>query len=164
MEDGAATAGRLGSLPCDFENSGSRNEEQMEACIAELAGRSAAPARHGIRGRACSDAPSTVGDGSPTVVCRAAGDRHLLIEYGPNVLDLNLRSRVHALRERLRAAILPGILDITPGVRSLQVPYDGRVLSREIYSKALEACEEQIPDLNNLVLPSRVVRFAALLG
>ena len=48
-------------------------------------------------------------------MCRADGDRHLLIEYGPNVLDLNLRSRVHALEERLRAAILPGILDITPG-------------------------------------------------
>ena len=82
-----------------------------------------------------------------------------MIEYGPNVLDLNLRLRVHALEERLRAAILPGILDITPGVRSLQVHYDGRVLSRDHLLEALDACEEQIPDLDNLVLPSRVVHL-----
>jgi len=82
-----------------------------------------------------------------------------LIEYGPNVLDLNLRARVHALEERLRAAMLPGIMDITPGVRSLQVHYDGRVLNRDHLLEALDACEEQIPDLDNLVLPSRVVHL-----
>src|SRR5206468_2591566 len=60
---------------------------------------------------------------APGVVCRAAGDRYLLVEYGPNVLDLNLRFRVHALEQQLRAAALPGIVDVTPGVRSLQIHY-----------------------------------------
>jgi len=54
----------------------------------------------------------------PAVVCRADGDRYLLVEYGPNVLDLNLRFRRTCARERMRGAELPGILDITPGVRS----------------------------------------------
>jgi len=38
---------------------------------------------------------------APGVVCRADGDRNLLIEYGPNVLDLNLRFHVHALQDEL---------------------------------------------------------------
>src|SRR5581483_2777181 len=38
-------------------------------------------------------------DGSPAVTYRRAGDDNLLIEYGPMVLDLGLRMRVHALAE-----------------------------------------------------------------
>ncbi len=134
-------------------------EEQMELAIADLAGNLPALPVDGVREEPVLSRREASGEGSPAIVCRADGDRHLLIEYGPNVLDLNLRSRVHALEERLRAAILPGILDITPGVRSLQVHYDGRVLSRDHLLEALDACEEQIPDLDNLVLPSRIVHL-----
>jgi urea carboxylase len=96
---------------------------------------------------------------APAVVCRADGDRYLLVEYGPNVLDLNLRFRVHALESQLRGAGLPGILDITPGVRSLHIHYDGRRLPRESLLEALDACERRIPDLDDLVVPSRVVHL-----
>ena len=97
-------------------------------------------------------------DGAPAVVCRADGDRYLLIEYGPNVLDLNLRFRVHALEERLRAANLLGIIDITPGIRSLHIHYDAR-LRREELLEALDACERRIPDLDNITVESRVVHL-----
>jgi urea carboxylase len=97
-------------------------------------------------------------DGAPAVVCRADGDRYLLIEYGPNVLDVNLRFRVHALEERLRAANLPGIIDITPGIRSLHIHYDAR-LRREELLEALDACERRIPDLDNITVESRVVHL-----
>jgi urea carboxylase len=93
------------------------------------------------------------------VACRADGDRYLLLEYGPNVLDLNLRFRVHALESELRALALPGILDITPGVRSLQVHYDGRKLQRTALLDALDACEARIPDLDDIVVPSRIVHL-----
>jgi urea carboxylase len=96
---------------------------------------------------------------APAVVCRADGDRHLLVEYGPNVLDLNLRFRAHALESQLRAALLPGILDITPGVRSLHIHYDTIRLSRESLLEALDACEQRMPDLDDLVVPSRVVHL-----
>jgi urea carboxylase len=99
------------------------------------------------------------GERAPAVVCRADGDRHLLVEYGPNFLDLDLRFRVHALEEQLRNADLPGIIDITPGVRSLQVHYDGRRLSRENLLEALDNCEDRIPDLRDIVVPSRTVRL-----
>ncbi len=95
----------------------------------------------------------------PGVVCRADGDHYLLLEYGPNVLDLNLRFRIHALEGELRALALPGILDITPGVRSLHVHWDGRKLRREELLDALDACEARIPDLDDLVVPSRVIHL-----
>ena len=93
------------------------------------------------------------------MVCRADGDRALLVEYGPNVLDLNLRFRAHALESQLRAAELPGILDLTPGVRSLQIHYDTRYLDRETLLDALDACERQIPDLDDISAPSRIVHL-----
>src|SRR5215211_6544101 len=46
----------------------------------------------------------------PNVTYRRQGDRHLLVEYGPIVLDLELRLRVHALMLELQALALPGIL------------------------------------------------------
>jgi urea carboxylase len=94
----------------------------------------------------------------PGIARRADGDRCLLIEYGPNVLDLNLRFRVHALERELRAVGLRGILDITPGVRSLHIHYDGG-LSRAALLEALEACEARIPELDDISVPSRVVHL-----
>src|SRR5262249_20693272 len=55
----------------------------------------------------------------PKVVYRLDGDKYLLVEYGPLVLDLNLRFRVHMLTEHLRKNKIDGIIDLTPGIRSL---------------------------------------------
>ena len=89
---------------------------------------------------------------------RADGDRYLLVEYGPNVLDLDLRVRVHALEQQLRAAQIKGILDITPGVRSLHIHYDG-TLRREALLEILAHCESNITDLTNFEIPSRTVHL-----
>jgi len=97
-------------------------------------------------------------NGAPAVVCRADGDNYLLVEYGPNLLDLNLRFRVHALEQRLRSMNLPGMIDITPGVRSLHIHYDAR-LRREALLEALDDCERCIPDLEDIVVKSRVVHL-----
>jgi urea carboxylase len=96
---------------------------------------------------------------TPWLTCRADGDRYLLIEYGANVLDLNLRLRVHALETELRALGLRGILDVTPGVRSLQIHYDAAILSRAALLEALDHCETRIPPLNDIEVPSRLVRL-----
>ncbi len=95
----------------------------------------------------------------PQVVVRSDGDKYLLIEYGPNVLDLNLRFRVHALESGLRAEKLAGIIDITPGVRSLHIHYDSRRLRRETLLGALDSVECRIPDLDDIVVPSRIVHL-----
>jgi len=93
------------------------------------------------------------------VVYRQSGDRNLLIEYGPLVLDLNLRFRVHALMEWVQGAVadgsLPGILDLTPGIRSLQIHFDSRVLAREALVKMLVKAEKK---LTTLLPPGRWTR------
>jgi urea carboxylase len=110
-----------------------------------------------VRFRAVSEEGPVLRSGGGIAV-RADGDRNLLVEYGPMVLDLNLRIRVHALETALRAAELPGIIDITAGVRSLQVHYDTRI-SREELLAALDDCERGIPSLEDIVVPSRVVHL-----
>ena len=95
----------------------------------------------------------------PALVCRADGDKYLLVEYGPRVLDLGLRFRVHLLEEKLRAARLPGIIDITPGVRSLQIHYDNRKLRREGLLEAVESFDSEIPQQPQIAVPSRIVHL-----
>jgi urea carboxylase len=82
-----------------------------------------------------------------------------LVEYGPNVLDLGLRFRVHLLEGKLRAQGLQGILDITPGVRSLQIHYDNRLLRREDLLAALESFNAEIPERPQIAVPSRIVHL-----
>ena len=63
-----------------------------------------------------------------SVTLRRAGDGGVLVEYGPMMLDLAMRARVHVLHQYLVAADVPGLIELTPGVRSLQVQFDPGVL------------------------------------
>ena len=102
-------------------------------------------------------------DNPVEVVYRRAGDKYLLVEYGPLVLDLNLRFRVHALMTRLEndaiADTIPGILDLTPGIRSLQVHYDSRVLPLNKLMDLLLAVERQLPAIEDMEVPTRIVHL-----
>jgi urea carboxylase len=93
----------------------------------------------------------------PATAYRADGDKYLLIEYGDRVLDLALRVRVHLLEQKIRALDLSGIIDMTPGVRSLQIHYDNRRLSRVALLEALEAVDRELPENPDLTVPSRIV-------
>ena len=97
------------------------------------------------------------GEGRPAVRYRAAGDKYLLVEYGPLVLDLELRFRVHALMAWLERNPLPGLLDLTPGIRSLQVHYDSRLLAQSELVSALRNAEALLPDNDRLEVPTRTV-------
>lgn len=93
----------------------------------------------------------------PAVVYRQAGDRYLLVEYGPLVLDLNLRFRVHALMQWLEKNRLPGILDLTPGIRSLQIHFDSRLLPRDRLLRELALAETELPAVAEMTVPTRTV-------
>ena len=95
----------------------------------------------------------------PTATYRRQGDRHLLVEYGPIVLDLELRLRVHALMLELDRLALPGVIDVTPGVRSVQIHYDARLLTQGALMDALIAAEERLGGLDDFAIPSRVVHL-----
>ncbi|HBZ70853.1 MAG TPA: hypothetical protein DEP35_14400 [Deltaproteobacteria bacterium] len=93
----------------------------------------------------------------PKTVYRRQGDANVLIEYGEMVLDLTLRIRVHALMMELERMHVPGVIDVTPGVRSLQVHYEARVLPLRKLLNSLQDAEDRIGDLGDFEIPSRVV-------
>jgi len=95
----------------------------------------------------------------PRTTYRQQGDRNILVEYGAIVLDIELRIRVHALMQALEAMALPGVIDITPGIRSLQLHFDGRVLDQAGALDALMAAEEAMGDLDDFAVPSRIVHL-----
>lgn len=95
----------------------------------------------------------------PAVAYRQAGDKYILLEYGANVLDLHLRLRIHALMEALKASPVNGILELSPGVRSLQIHYDSRILHQTALLDALCALEAQLPPARSMRVPSRIVHL-----
>ncbi|MDR3436750.1 urea carboxylase [Telmatospirillum sp.] len=95
--------------------------------------------------------------GRPEVVYRRAGDCYLLVEYGPPVLDLELRFRVHALMTWLKANGPAGIIELTPGIRSLQLHYDNRLLPLDDLLAILRRAEQSIPAGDDLEVPTRIV-------
>ena len=93
-------------------------------------------------------------------VCyRRAGDKYLLVEYGPLVLDLALRFRVHALMQWLETKHVRGIIDLTPGIRSLQIHYDSRSLPLSDLMDTLLHAESELPDVDAIEVPSRIVHL-----
>ena len=97
--------------------------------------------------------------GRPRALYRQQGDRNILVEYGPIVLDIELRIRVHALMTELERLALPGIVDIVPGIRSLQLHFDGDVTNQRVALATLIAAEERLGDLEDFTIPSRIVHL-----
>lgn len=111
------------------------------------------------RGRDGDDGVILRVDGEPSVTYRRSGDDNVLVEYGDIVLDLGLRARVHALHLRLADAAVDGVLDLTPGIRSLQVHFDPDRLPVTRLLGLLRELETDIPAASSLVVPSRRVRL-----
>jgi urea carboxylase len=94
----------------------------------------------------------------PGVTYRQAGDRFLLVEYGPMVLDFELRARVHAL-ESWAGTHVPGIVDMTAGVRSLLVQVDGARSSVLAAQRALAEAEGELGSPRDAEIASRIVHL-----
>ncbi|HEY8914666.1 urea carboxylase [Lacisediminihabitans sp.] len=95
----------------------------------------------------------------PSVTYRRDGDDNLLVEYGDLTLDLGLRMRVHALMAKLKEESPRGVLELTPGIRSLQIHTDSSELKATALAGLLREIEEEIPATHELVVPSRSVRL-----
>lgn len=93
----------------------------------------------------------------PLVSYRQAGDKYILLEYGDNILELSLRLRVYALMEALKASPISGVIELSPGVRSLQINYDSRVIHQRDLINQLLIIEETLGDARDTKVPSRIV-------
>lgn len=96
--------------------------------------------------------------GPVPVVYRRQGDDNLLVEYGEMALDIELRLRVHLLMQAVQDAKLP-VIDLTPGIRSLQIHYDSSRLPRVKLLAFLQEIEATLPPATEITVPSRIVHL-----
>jgi urea carboxylase len=93
------------------------------------------------------------------LVARVSGDTHLLLEIGPAELDLVSRFRGHALMQSLEAMALAGVIDLTPGIRSLQIHYRPEDLPLARLLDIVARTWGQVLLQKDLRVPSRVVHI-----
>ncbi|MBB3221268.1 urea carboxylase [Pseudoduganella umbonata] len=136
-----------------------------------------APAPAGVAARSLPCMPvfepvaSAAGDTQPAImrtahlpdgtelVFRRAGDDYLLVEFGAPVLDIGLRFRAHALMQAIAEAGLAGIVDLTPGIRSLQVHFEHRKLGVDRLGGLIAELAARLPAVDDIVVPSRIVHL-----
>jgi urea carboxylase len=90
---------------------------------------------------------------------RRAGERALLVELGEPLLDLRARVRAHALKNALEQAPPAGLLDVTPGVRSLHIQHDPDRLSAEDLLEELVLLEASLAPPEEQLIPGRIVHL-----
>lgn len=101
-------------------------------------------------------------DGLPSLTVRRSGDRALLVELGPMLLDLAVRMRIHALAASLvdpELPAIPGLGELTPGIRSVQVQFDPDLISAAELAEIIHDRELGLPATHDLRVPSRVVHL-----
>lgn len=92
-----------------------------------------------------------------TVLVRQAGDENILIEIGKLELDIELRLIIHKLFESLNEDNLDGIIDLTPGIRSLQIHFNPLLIQRKVLLNKVENTLNELKNCNDIVVPSRIV-------
>ena len=100
-----------------------------------------------------------IGKADTRLVARLSGDTHLLLEIGAPELDLVLRFRGHALMQALEALNLNGVIDLTPGIRSLQVHYQPETLALSDLLGIVADEWDVVCAAQNLRVPSRIVHL-----
>ncbi|WP_270583889.1 urea carboxylase [Bacillus smithii] len=94
-----------------------------------------------------------------SVSIRCCGDENLLVEYGELELNLLYRFQVHLLMQAIKDDGEIPFLDLTPGIRSLQIHIDPTKMSiKKACEKVLEL-DSCLPSLESIEVPSRIVRL-----
>ena len=100
---------------------------------------------------------SNYAGGRPDVVYRIAGDANILIEFGEMLLDIEYRLRVHCLMRWIEKELLDCVINLTPGIRSLQVHYDARKIELDDLLNKIEQAESELTSVDDISIPSRHV-------
>lgn len=96
-------------------------------------------------------------DGTSYMI-RLDGEENILIEFGEMELNIELRFRAHVLMKELESKNLP-IIDMTPGIRSLQVHFDLNQISAREMAEKVEEINQGLKELNDITVPSRIIRL-----
>ncbi|MCR2806942.1 urea carboxylase [Paenibacillus soyae] len=90
---------------------------------------------------------------------RCCGDQYVLVEYGPMELDLKLRFQAHALMSAIREDGSLPVLDLTPGIRSLQIHIDPARMTVREACRRIADIDAKLPPLESIRVPSRIVNL-----
>lgn len=93
------------------------------------------------------------------VVFRPSGDDFLLLELGEQKLDIELRFKVHNIYRHLSEQKPNGILELTPGIRSLQIHYVPELITRADLVRLLVEIAASNDGQTTSTVPSRVVHL-----
>lgn len=115
--------------------------------------------RNTVPVRMASPVVLDIGEADVRLVVRLAGDTHLLLEIGAPELDLVLSFRAHALMQALEARALQGVIDLTPGIRSVQIHYQPEQLPLADLLPLIIADWACVCARQNLQVPSRIVHL-----
>ncbi|NKX51193.1 carboxyltransferase domain-containing protein, partial [Arthrobacter deserti] len=99
--------------------------------------------------------------GKPAITYRLAGDSYLLVEFGDMDFVLNLNFFVHNINGHLGRSRLPGLVETSPGFRSILLSYDPAETNVANLVLALDEAYDNVSGTENLVLPSRTVSLPA---
>lgn len=98
-------------------------------------------------------------DLSPKVTYRQAGDRYILVEYGENVMDFNISYRINCLINLVKKHETIGIVEMSQGVRSVLIEFDGYKVSQKDLLDTLIAYENEIKFDKNWSIKSKIIKL-----
>lgn len=87
---------------------------------------------------------------------RLDGEENILVEFGEMELNIELRFRAHILMQELEKTDLP-IIDMTPGIRSLQVHFDIEKTDARKMREAVVKVNNGLENLDDISVPSRII-------
>ncbi|MBV7496613.1 urea carboxylase [Pseudomonas sp. PDM24] len=143
------------NLALKWDQCGSGLAHEEVDVVPDLAPSRASPLPQGIVSPMVLD----IGQGDTRLVARLSGDTHLLLEIGAPELDLVLRFRAHALMQALESKNLHGVIDLTPGIRSLQVHYQPEQLPLADLLGIVAGEWDAVCAAKDLQVPSRIVHL-----
>ena len=91
------------------------------------------------------------------ITIRAAGNEFILVEAGELKLDIELRFFIHALMTYIEEKNLLGIIDLTPGIRSLQIHFNSQIVSRNDILNLVKESILALKNIEDLEVDSRTV-------
>lgn len=102
---------------------------------------------------------NTESNTTPKTTYRRSGDGVVLVEFGDMELDLDLRFRAQALYQSLADTPFEGLLELVPGIRSLQIQFNPLTISLEEVFADVSSREASLPAVEDMEFPSRIVHL-----
>ena len=99
------------------------------------------------------------GEGEEQVMYRQAGDHAVLLEFGSEHFNVRKSAHIYSILQKQKKLQTHGVIDLTPGIRSLHVQYDDRSTQLDVLEnlKNIINTLDQQGELS--AIPSRIIHL-----